>query len=461
MAGAQPANPYAEDLEFLFRTVFDVHPRPDWRAPMARLEEEMEYCRTRVASCRTAEDLLAIGQRFRHVLGDGHTGLYPAETTRSRSLPIRAKLIDGCVVVDRVVAVDGDARVHSVGRGDAILSVGARDAGWRLDHLCDLASFSNGLAGRARSAAVFHEFVAEDRDAIDVFVAKPSGEAVHTELPLLTSDHPALQEDQRRQDRERILTLIEPEFIDDIQAGRLNYRGCYDRYAPGRLGQSLEGLGLTLEDLPDMEETAWNFFHALSERRWRRLIVDLRGNGGGFSGEIAQHLYKYLTCADLSTYAAEAKVSRTLQEVHGILGDEPVGSIKRWDERVLEYPYQSRLDHERERALGQFDGEIVVLTDALTFSNGEWLAAELRANIVGTFIGEPTGQGGSVPGESLPVKLPNSGMELCVADKYFHLPEGAETGYPGIMPDYYVKQTLDDYRTGRDTVMEFVRSMWS
>ena len=45
--------------------------------------------------------------------------------------------------------------------------------------------------------------------------------------------------------------------------------------------------------------------------------------------------------------------------------------------------------------------------------------------------------------------------------KLFRMPEGADQGYPGVLPDHWVKQTLDDYRAGRDTAMEYVKARWS
>jgi len=82
------------------------------------------------------------------------------------------------------------------------------------------------------------------------------------------------------------------------------------------------------------------------------------------------------------------------------LASEPIGSLKRYPEQLLQYAYRSRLSDEKLASLEQFSGKVYVLINSDVFSSGEWLAAVLAANELGVFVGEPTGGGGSVPGKA-------------------------------------------------------------
>lgn len=57
------------------------------------------------------------------------------------------------------------------------------------------------------------------------------------------------------------------------------------------------------------------------------------------------------------------------------------------------------------------------------------------------------------------VELPYTKLPLCISHKFFHMPSMRGYDYPGVLPDYWVPQTLADYRAGRDTVLEFVADM--
>jgi len=171
-------------------------------------------------------------------------------------------------------------------------------------------------------------------------------------------------------------------------------------------------------------------------------------------------LFKYVTRAEWESYGEDVKVSRQMQEQDRGFPDDAPGTIERSDGDTMRFPYQSRLDDDRMAKLVPFDGEVVLLIDTGAYSSGEMFAADLRAAGAGTLIGEPTGGGGSVPGDQLALATPNTGLQMRVSYKFFRLPPAADDGYPGVLPDYHVSQTLDDFRAGRDTMMDFVCARW-
>ncbi len=164
--------------------------------------------------------------------------------------------------------------------------------------------------------------------------------------------------------------------------------------------------------------------------------------------------------SQIESYEIHIKLSEQIR-VQTTVADEVIGTVRKDSRSVITYPGPSRLDDDRLARLQQFQGEVVVMTDTETASVAEYLAAQLYASRIGTFIGDPTGGGGSVPGNYLSFELPSTRLGLIVSAKMFFLPKSDMDHLPGVVPHHWVKQTFEGFRQGRDTVMEFVRAMWS
>lgn len=453
-----------EDLEFMFQTILEVHPKPDWRTPMADIEQEMLYARAEADSCVSVEQFWDIGTRFLHTFADGHTLLKMPGDESTRRVPVLTKLVDGQVVVEHVDTDGIEWAGERLEPGDAVLAVDGEEAGRRLNWWIRRQAFNTDTLDRVIAARFCLTFVGDTRTETELVVARTSGATGRLIVPVLPENHPAIRRADRDHKRRWAVGLVERTLFDDLRAGVLRYPACCDRTSiRSFIGENgLDELGLRTEDVPDFEEECWSLFDDIRSRGYTRLLIDLRGNTGG-NPQIADSLFKYLMTGPLSHYCNGTKVSRLLvEQLTPHLAAEKLGTIRpaprRWH---MHFPYRSTLDADRLAAIQQFEGDIVVLTDGLTSSAGEWFAAILRANRIGTFIGEPTGEGGAVPGSPATVSLPNTSLTLHVSCMLHHMPEGIDDSFPGVLPDYYVRQTLDDFRAGRDTVMEFVKKMWA
>ena len=418
------ADHYREDLEFLFTTVMDIHPRPDWRTSMDEIREAMEWARARALSCDSREKLFKIARDFLVTLRDSHTAVNWEEDRGARvEAPIYLTFVEGYAVVTKVFRDTVPEATRDVERGDVVLAVNGQEIEARLRDLLRILNYNNARNGLCRAAEYALDYAEGEREDVRLSLAKPDGRVISVTLPLV----PYRQGDWSR----RYRNPFEVRFDEELRAGVFAYHACVDKgSAPN--AEFLAKMGVTLDDIPDIEETAWEFFTELHRRGWRRLILDIRANKGGDS-RVAQHLFKHLTRRELITY-----------------GDN-----------IFQYPYQSRLDEERLGAVRQFDGEMIVLIDEDVYSSGEWLAAELRANGMGLLVGAPTGGGGSVPGNAPTYTAPNTGLQFSVSSRFYEMPTGVDDNYPGVLPDYYVPRTLNDFREDRDTVMEFVRERWA
>lgn len=167
----------------------------------------------------------------------------------------------------------------------------------------------------------------------------------------------------------------------------------------------------------------------------RGLIVDLRGNGGGNTShglKILMHLTRERIPSMRSYYRENVPFNAASSSV-------PSDTWR----RILESDSASTETR-------QFDGPVVVLIDARTFSAAEDTAAIFRLMRRGTIIGMPSG--GST-GQPLLFDLPGGGKaRICVKrDTY---PDGTTFVGSGVQPDIEVAETIEDIRTGRDGALD-------
>ena len=93
---------------------------------------------------------------------------------------------------------------------------------------------------------------------------------------------------------------------------------------------------------------------------------------------------------------------------------------------------------------------MIVLTSARTYSAAEDFAVVFDAMKRGRIVGESTG--GST-GQPLSVPLPGGGsVRICT--KHDRYPDGREFVGVGVQPGVVVRPTVEDFRAGRDTVLE-------
>jgi C-terminal processing protease CtpA/Prc len=164
------------------------------------------------------------------------------------------------------------------------------------------------------------------------------------------------------------------------------------------------------------------------------LIIDIRNNGGGNSGN-GGRILAYLTDQKFLTTSSW----RTRQYRPAF---RAWGTMEEW--------YDVSAGRFGINAPKHYLKPVVVLLSPRTFSAAEDFAIAFDVLKRGKMMGEPTG--GST-GQPLFFKMPGGGgARVCTKrDRY---PDGREFVGVGIKPDIPVAQTLADFRAGRDTVLE-------
>ena len=193
-------------------------------------------------------------------------------------------------------------------------------------------------------------------------------------------------------------------------------------------------------------------FKNIYEKQVSNLIIDIRNNTGG-SDQCFHSLLAYLTAEPYKLYdKIEMTICpQTYQRTESIRRGFPgkFTNKKTGDVVTLELPYQRPSDNPF-----RFTGRIFLLIGRQSFSASTVFASVAKHYKLATLIGDETGDPTTLYADSIDFTLPNSGLEAFVASKLLVCP-GSKGDGRGVLPDYEVKQKPEDTAKGVDTVLQF------
>jgi hypothetical protein len=114
--------------------------------------------------------------------------------------------------------------------------------------------------------------------------------------------------------------------------------------------------------------------------------------------------------------------------------------------------YGSLLAALQERSINR-GRRLFVLIGRATFSAAANFAADVDRSTKAIFVGEPTGGGVKIYGDAVPFLLPRSGIEARVAARYWDFGKGARDRRLAVNPDRTVSVAVADFLAGRDPVL--------
>lgn len=368
-----------EDLAFLIRELPAKHANAFAVRSKEAFTADAEALRSRLESLDDAEFMIEMS-RLVASLGDGHTSLgktlgrYPMQVGFFSDGP-------------RVIVLP---KAHGELLGAKLVGVGGQpiDEVLRRIETIDFCETETALRAKARTYVIAPEVLhglglAAPRSATFA-LERPDGTRVGLALDALSNESkpewatlPPGGALVRMRDSRRGAILVP---LDDRKAVYLGYRACsVDPQAPiDTLMQSL--------------------FERIDRDAPRRVVIDLRGNGGGNSALLSKHL-----------------------------------------------PELARRAKEHER------GWLAVLIDRHTYSSAMMNAWQLRRECGAVLYGEPTGGAKNHFGEIRTFTLPKSGLTVYYSTKYFKLDD---EGAVPVRPDVVVAESFADYQAGRDAPLE-------
>jgi len=206
-------------------------------------------------------------------------------------------------------------------------------------------------------------------------------------------------------------------------------------------------------------------FRKIDSLNIKHLILDIQANTGGTEGN-ENLLFSYLSEKKIRKYKKVTMLSKPYQ----INKNDKDYKFDKWAlkdsvaERgkfTLFSDYYSDLGYIPPNKDDIYTNKLYVLTSGLTFSGGAEFASMIKMTNRGEFIGVETGGAyeGNVSGYSETIKLPNSKIKIDIPTVHFQINVLPEERGRGIIPDYEVPQTWEDYLNKKNSKLEFAKRM--
>ena len=201
-------------------------------------------------------------------------------------------------------------------------------------------------------------------------------------------------------------------------------------------------------------------FTEIRDKRFSRLILDVRDNGGG-EDKLGRILFSYLVDKPFRYYRDLIVNKLSFNFFQYVPNREPLPA----DVTDMVKPGPNGKYHVvghpnwgiQQPASPHFGGKVIVLMNGGSFSTTCEFLSMLHNRGGATFVGEETAGGyyGNTSGADAAVVLPNSRLILPVQlVGYYMAIDGTEQGSHGIRPDYPVAYSIADILAGRDRAME-------
>lgn len=368
-----------EDLDFLIKELPTRHPNAFATRSREAFMADADALRARLADLDDAQFMIELS-RLIASLGDGHTSLakpmgrYPAQV---------AFFADG----PRVIVLP---KSHATALGGKLVAIGDQP----IDEVMRLLATVEACETETTSRALARNFIVAPEVLHGLGLAAPrsalfvieSDEGTRQGLSMDALPKEATMEwatlppggDMVRMRNPRLGALLLP--IDDGKSLYLAYRRC------------------TVDPQAPIADAMKSLLERIDREAPRRVVIDLRGNGGGNSALLSAWL-----------------------------------------------PELAKRSASRER------GWLAVLIDRHTFSSAMMNAWQLQRDCNAVLYGEPTGGAKNHFGEVRTFKLPRSGWTVQHSTKFFKLDE---SGRGPVNPDVRTNETFADYQAGRDATLE-------
>lgn len=386
----------------------------------------------RVTEETTPEQFAVLLQEFAAALKEGHSQAYTSQLRApfSNTWPVGFVLVKDGIVVGNLNWLRDNPGIEL---GDRLIRVDGQPIEDFIRQRMELTSASTDLARRVLSVDQMHW---TDAAKVRLSFERIDGKFLDAEFVCLPQ-----RVDYRYRERKEFCSYTQvDENIGMIRIPQFTWNetqfqaASNDRERDTALTESKQQIDRAFEEARDT----------------KGLILDLRGNSGGFellSSYVAEHLVE----GDFLYYTSTRHNTDFVRSMEAYRGMD--ASV--FGEPIPQHP---RLWNGFRHFEGSpFNGRLVVLIDARCFSTTDNLCAFLQDTRSETrFVGAPTGGG---TGEPMTITtLGNCGVAVQFCVSRIHSPRGRLIEGTGTSPDVLVNPAFEDLIQRRDAAFEAAKS---
>lgn len=206
-------------------------------------------------------------------------------------------------------------------------------------------------------------------------------------------------------------------------------------------------------------------FKQIEKDSTQNLVLDLRGNGGGAVVNV-HRLLSYVSLEPFRLYDTvfinKAGFKKLIKPQYGITYVFGRLFFSKKDDNGYFRSYTDNKKLYRPVKKHHFGKNLYVVMDGGSYSATTFTIALLKNMNRATFVGTPPGGAnwGSFAGQSLGVKLPESKIRVTIPlMKLVHSTANLNHSDFVIQPDYFVKQSFEDFLQRKDTPIVFIKKL--
>lgn len=422
-----------EDLEFLNKTLLDVHFNPFLFVEKETFYSEHESLKKTLSDSVEIKDFFKAICRLTALIEDSHSspGIYQAaifgnEYKKEQFFPFKTIIHNNKLYISPESAIES-----GIAEGSEILSINKIDLN---SFVIEVQNYLGGIPEYKREFTQrflsHYLFLSNIKAPFEINYREPLGKNTSkkavkgiTYIQALRLNAPGLLEGNTFK------------IIDD-KLGYIDFRS---------MSESWEDLGVFLDSA----------FVAFKEKNIQHLAIDLRNNAGGNS-ILGDFLLSYLTDKNFTLSGTKKwKISQQYKDVliqngntaHQYLNHEN-GSV--WEITSCE-PSPNIFRNEN-----KFNGKVYFLTGPFTFSSGNMIAAGVKQYSLAEILGQPTGENTNDFGEVYHFQLPNSKILMNITTSFDIGPGCDESITSPVVPDVIIEHSLNDLLQGKDNTLLYV-----
>jgi hypothetical protein len=429
-----PPDKIKEDLDFLFKTIEEVHPKmyaytskEEFKPMRDELYRRIKHPMTRLEFYKLAAPIVAS-------LKNAHTFLAPFFREYKQYLvsggkvfPLELRLDDSKVILAK------NYSATSLPLGGQIITINERAAPEIFE------SFS-------------HWFATESKSTNPQVIANATvlRALLLLEFGPVESWHLKIKANNTEVSSYTVKSVSAAEFQEQGGTTAFELKNSYQYFH--EYNAVLLRINSFGGDVGKLKKFLNESFQKIHKEKVSNIIIDVRENAGGSDTHV-HPLVEYLTRKPYRLYErTEIKISpqsrERIEHLRRQLPDKFTNK-KDGDIITLELPLRTPSAEPF-----RFTGQIFVLIGPRSFSASTVFASTIKCFRIGTLVGEETPDPTILYADTIYSELPNSELHIAVASKCMIAACRGPDGR-GVIPDFEVRQNREDTAKGIDTVLQF------